>query len=666
MANEAKLQLEEIAAQVGNVCDALQSLVGALADDAKKNGGSGANGKSSEKFVNDLIKKLSPKGAKATKFMEGLFKFDPKSVSSSMAPLFDAMMKLAPPVIASTAALKLFAAGVNKATAASMEYRKAINANRAALNEASAGSVAYADAKKKETELINKMLSNSGLGDLGNLVQQLKTGVVGVLSYNWAEKLNNKLFGQKYSGNEKVVKMYDEMTGLGGYTESSVGNAIAALLKPMVSSGMSYDESKDLATALAYAAMGYSKKHNTGEEGFAASVEAMAQGMSSGSMYDIATGVRLDEDIMTGYAMKNGGVLPQYASDSVLMRERTAYITDAYITAYTGGAKAASDFSKELKKTGEVMNDIQETLFSFDEVIQLSAKVYEDVNDKVVESVDKSWTENIEGDTNYSDNSSAVVDSYNTYDYSDHSSADSHDTDNWHGEDQRQQTYSPDYSDHSSNTQNNYFYGDGNVGGEFFKAPSGEKLDDVPTVFFDNDGKYTGANRANSTTVKDLIDEQRDEFTGNIINTDVHKVDSPTLKDIGNSLRNKQKIQHYKKNSGGNSTSSNIKMTNSGVGPVFAYDTIMGGGGIALDDTSALIGEAGKEAVIPLESYSGVDYLANAMTEAAASAGGSIGGDTVNVTLNGTILEMNDYNVRRLGQKLAAVIENNKRRNGGV
>ena len=77
--------------------------------------------------------------------------------------------------------------------------------------------------------------------------------------------------------------------------------------------------------------------------------------------------------------------------------------------------------------------------------------------------------------------------------------------------------------------------------------------------------------------------------------------------------------------------------------------------------TYGLVGEAGKEAVIPLENSVGIDYLAGALRE--AGAGNST---DVHVTINGQLLEMNDYNVRRLGQKLAAVIDNNKNRSGGV
>lgn len=84
-------------------------------------------------------------------------------------------------------------------------------------------------------------------------------------------------------------------------------------------------------------------------------------------------------------------------------------------------------------------------------------------------------------------------------------------------------------------------------------------------------------------------------------------------------------------------------------------------GGVMTGPSFGLMGEAGKEAVVPLESEAGINYLASAMREA-----GGAGQTTVNVNLNGQILEMSDYNVRRLGEKLGAVIDNERNRRGGL
>jgi len=54
-------------------------------------------------------------------------------------------------------------------------------------------------------------------------------------------------------------------------------------------------------------------------------------------------------------------------------------------------------------------------------------------------------------------------------------------------------------------------------------------------------------------------------------------------------------------------------------------------GGLVTGPTRALIGEAGREAVIPLDNATGINALADAMT----MAGG--GGMTVNLTFNGVL-----------------------------
>lgn len=86
-------------------------------------------------------------------------------------------------------------------------------------------------------------------------------------------------------------------------------------------------------------------------------------------------------------------------------------------------------------------------------------------------------------------------------------------------------------------------------------------------------------------------------------------------------------------------------------------------GGVVTAPTTALIGEAGREAVIPLENSGGIEYLKNALIEAGA---GNDGSTTVNVTLSGQILEMNDYNVNKLANRIGAAIDNYTNRRGGI
>lgn len=88
-------------------------------------------------------------------------------------------------------------------------------------------------------------------------------------------------------------------------------------------------------------------------------------------------------------------------------------------------------------------------------------------------------------------------------------------------------------------------------------------------------------------------------------------------------------------------------------------------GGIVTGPTKTLMGEGGRaEAVIPLETQGGIEYLSNALKM--AGLGGGSGQTTVNVNLRGEILDMNDYNTRRLGERLAAIIDNEHNRRGGL
>lgn len=77
------------------------------------------------------------------------------------------------------------------------------------------------------------------------------------------------------------------------------------------------------------------------------------------------------------------------------------------------------------------------------------------------------------------------------------------------------------------------------------------------------------------------------------------------------------------------------------------------------------VGEGGRaEAIVPLETQKGVDYMANVLRQAGLESGG--GSTTVNVSLNGQILEMNDYNTTRLANKIGAIIDNQKNRRGSI
>lgn len=88
-------------------------------------------------------------------------------------------------------------------------------------------------------------------------------------------------------------------------------------------------------------------------------------------------------------------------------------------------------------------------------------------------------------------------------------------------------------------------------------------------------------------------------------------------------------------------------------------------GGIASDALVGVIGEAGAEAVIPLESDGGVDYLAKAMNRAFEIGGGS-SSQTYNITLPGNVFINNEAQLNRLAEVIASKISIQNSRRGNL
>jgi hypothetical protein len=88
-------------------------------------------------------------------------------------------------------------------------------------------------------------------------------------------------------------------------------------------------------------------------------------------------------------------------------------------------------------------------------------------------------------------------------------------------------------------------------------------------------------------------------------------------------------------------------------------------GGIGTKESLIHAFEGDKaEAVIPLESQQGVDYLANALQQAGAGDGGGSSSVVVNVNLSGLNLADNDAQWERVGRKISEVIEIQTQRRG--
>lgn len=91
----------------------------------------------------------------------------------------------------------------------------------------------------------------------------------------------------------------------------------------------------------------------------------------------------------------------------------------------------------------------------------------------------------------------------------------------------------------------------------------------------------------------------------------------------------------------------------------------MATGGIGVKESTVRLFEGNKkEAVIPLESQQGINYLANAMKQAGADNLGINGGVTVNLTLSGINIADNEAQWQRVGEKIAEVIEVQRQRRG--
>ena len=91
-------------------------------------------------------------------------------------------------------------------------------------------------------------------------------------------------------------------------------------------------------------------------------------------------------------------------------------------------------------------------------------------------------------------------------------------------------------------------------------------------------------------------------------------------------------------------------------------------GGIGLKETTAKLFEGDKkEAVIPLESQAGIDYLANSMKIALGqNGGGANNGNSVvvNLTLSGVNIADNESQWQKVGEKVAEVIAVQTQRRG--
>ena len=93
----------------------------------------------------------------------------------------------------------------------------------------------------------------------------------------------------------------------------------------------------------------------------------------------------------------------------------------------------------------------------------------------------------------------------------------------------------------------------------------------------------------------------------------------------------------------------------------------MATGGIGTKETTIRAFEGNKkEAVIPLETQAGVNYLANAMREAGAGESGGGGSVTVQLTLSGVNIADNEAQWQRVGEKIAEVIEVQRQRRGDL
>lgn len=621
MAEGTELLLQEIASAIGDVA----SILGTISSTANSSGGGhNKSAEDSERNIAKLVKKAldERRGARERTAgrVFGELGFD-GNVIGKMKDAGLAFGSLGVAVTAATAAFKFLSPIVNKTAEDANRYRLAINKNNAALGKQAVGNANLADASDRLEEALNKLKSNSGLSDALAMFKDAAASMVNIVNYNWAEKLNNRIFGGEAAISDipSANEVYKEMSK--AYGQETIDSALVALKTPMLQAGMTEYDSTNMAIPILY---GLYEKHGTdgtklNKKGFAESVENYAR-MVAGEGYDVATGVRTDADILTGYALEKGQPLPQYLSKSLSTKQSVSYLTDALTTSIGKGTKEASNFASTLKRTGELMNDINNTLFSFDEVIQLVAKEYEDVNDKVMESVDKSYTV-IEGSTEYHDQTTYTIDVNPTPVTVESPTV--YFSPEMHINVPEVKVTVEDLRERYGITPgSNIVYdinGDGEVTVDEYKERAGITEDKPIKDFYTAYSAYIYS--GGRYIAEGFTKEEFDYFT-----------------------KTQKLPDGYDENG--------YKLAR---------------GGLVLDRVNnATIGEAGAEAVIPLESYGGVEYLANAMNEALNLNGEELDRTTVNVTLNGQILEMNDYNVRRLGQKLAAVMENNKRRNGGV
>ena len=518
-------------------------------------------------------------------------------------------------------------------------------------------------------------------------IDRMEAQVSEALGRAWDKLIGNTL--DNIGNDVKEWFLGDVMGATGAELDSTVAQGRQSIVYDAIAEGTSFESAGMLADDI------YSIANRYSDSLLAESPTALAQQIMSAVMGDESAlkqyGLLVNEDILDGFMQLEEGldaVNVEY-SESALQLHRLSLITKELTERQTKGAKAAGDLMAVYQRTGEAMNHFKNQLFSFDEVISLDAYNPEHYGE-LPEYKDGHWVDE-PGTGSSSGTPSGSGSIYNPYEQIFDKTG----------------TYAA-----ISNPVNlvRAMMQSGAIdasGGTYeipeqFKSYVAQQLTqwykENPTGEHHIAGTmYHGTDYA--TLAEALVAVGLADYAGPIsqeVQSSRQNAVSPlttnpiTGRSMGNGIGGLTKVssspfdvpasQSYNKDyiyspyqdvnipyvGPGTTQLQKVNPLGNDEGPGLEAFWGLEDGGIGTQEMRANLFEGNKkEAVIPLESAEGINYLSEAMREAGAGSNG-IGGDsiTVNLTLSGLNIANNQSDWQWVAQRIAEEIDVQRQRRG--
>lgn len=703
------ISLDEISRHLGEITSALLEV-------NKKDSSSGVRSSAGKTNDTQLIAQIKKETAKKFGRVQKFNEVSTDLLGKKMAGFGTAAL------VVGAAMTKLIKTSY-KLAMASAAYDSALNDTLASVGGASTRMANLARANKKYSESMKIIISD--MNNNGGMTNFFNDATEGLSRFFLAIGNGTKLLTSSWKDLSRIEQFSRYTAQTSNASASDVAGGAAALFLANIASGQG--------TAMAYRASELEMSAATkaadlaGITDYAGFYNQLASQISTGSGTN-ALGINISEDIMQGYAQSHGYGLYSMYGDIPRTEMNQAYIYDM-LKLYTDESKTMEDRintmhdeEASMKRMGEVINDVANSLYSFDEVIQFNGKEYESLtakseNNKLGTANSELGTKAADIARKITDASQTIIDEAKLLGYAGSDVNEALDYLKKHLEltDDELVTFITHIGIAAGKTGEDLYSFVKTTAKNYFESV-GTKLNDIDfgqmisnsinkaITIDESEASKIGASlsTAAAIAIADLIDNSKADnsfnaeqyvqdwlertvkgklseeaggitsivgadgkplFTTLDFNYDNISLDPENPEDA-------KEIKYYAKlfniseeeyaefaNKFHKDFSDAVKYHNRSF---FGSDTKNipehAAGGIVTAPTLGITGEAGNEAIIPLDSGAGIKYLAEALAE----ADGGEGEITVNVTLNGQLLEMNDYNAKKLGDKLAAIIDNNR------